>query len=89
MSDAGEQKKRRKRESVRKECMVLTVVVHEKQRRFVPMAEVADLREARAWIETNGAKDQTYRIAYFRPEAYTVEIPDPKRKLTLWKDALG
>jgi hypothetical protein len=51
---------------------------------YTVVAEVKDTTAARAWLRDHGQSEKTYRIGFIRPEGYTIEMPEPKRKLQEW-----
>ena len=72
------------RENKAKECVVMSVGAN-----FTYLeieARVDSTAAAKAWLRDNGQEGKTYRIGFLRPEGYTIDRPEPKRKLTEWSE---
>jgi hypothetical protein len=64
-----------------KECVVVEVTDKDN---MTVAARVEDTTAAKNWLKDNGEAGKMYRIAFLRPEAYSIEMPEPRRKLTEW-----
>ena len=66
-----------------KECVVVEVV--DPQTLHIA-TKVKDTASAKSWLRSNGEAGKMYRIAFLRPEAFSIEMPEPKRKLSEWSE---